>query len=71
MIHVCVIVRMRVLRAKMEDELKKAEHLANKDPEQAMELLSAIGKYEISQYITWCLSFNWKIGHLWSAGRTK
>ncbi len=29
----------------MEDELKKAEHLSNKDPERAMELLSAIGVY--------------------------
>ena len=30
---------------KMEDELKKAEHLSHKDPERAMELLSAIGMY--------------------------
>jgi hypothetical protein len=29
----------------MEDELKKAEHLSHKDPERAMELLSAIGMY--------------------------
>ena len=35
----------------MEDELKKAEHLSHKDPERAMELLSAIGVYF---YVTWC-----------------
>lgn len=29
----------------MEEELKKAEHLIHKDPERAMEFLSAIGAY--------------------------
>ena len=34
---------MRNTSDKMEAELKKAEDLSNKDPEQAMDLLSAIG----------------------------
>ena len=41
--NTCTRMRMRNTSDKMEAELKKAEDLSNKDPEQAMGLLSAIG----------------------------